>query len=251
MAVERRRSAFHWAKFSKEERECEKRGGRRKKRGHALWKCASSVCLTVFCSEAAQLLLYFSSSSANLISFLRPNLCSKTHETSHKIQPGWKLTYFMSFSSSWDDFHLHVCNVLNTYKSTGSPTALIPLLSIHKMSEHCEKCSRSLVVQVYIFELLVLADWASSLEKHLSNRLSIKVNQWRFQPFLSQLLDCFLRELYIRVPPSSSFPFGLSFLCSCSGNLLVMVRERKKKSWFGLKYLFCCHNHGWRGSNFS
>lgn len=157
----------------------------------------------------------------------------------------------MSFSSSWDDFHLHVCNVLNTYKSTGSPAALIPLLSIHKMSEHCEKCSRSLVVQVYIFELLVLADWASSLEKHLSNRLSIKVNQWRFQPFLSQLLDCFLQELYIRVPPSSSFPFGLSFLCSCSGNHLVMVRERKKKSWFGLKYLFCCHNHGWRGSNFS
>lgn len=228
MAVERRRSAFHWAKFSKEERECEKRGGRRKKRGHALWKCASSVCLTVFCSEAAQLLLYFSSSSANLISFLRPNLCSKTHETLHKIQPGWKLTYFLSFSSSWDDFHLHVCNVLNTYKSTGSPTALIPLLSIHKMSEHWEKCSRSLVVQVYIFELLVLADWASSLEKHLSNRLSIKVNQWRFQPFLSQLLDCFLQELYIRVPPSSSFPFGLSFLCSCSGNHLVMVRERKK-----------------------
>lgn len=162
MAVERRRSASHWAKFSKEERECKKRGGRRKKRGHALWRCASSVCLTVFCSEAAQLLLLlFSSSSANLISFLRPNLWSKTHETLQEIQPGWKLTYFMSFCSPWDDFHLHVWEVLNTYKNTGSPTALIPLLSIHKMSEHCEKCSCSLVVQVHIFELLVLADWAS------------------------------------------------------------------------------------------
>ena len=31
-----------------------------------------------------------------------------------------------------DDFHLHVWNVLNTYRSTGSPTSLTSLLSIHK-----------------------------------------------------------------------------------------------------------------------
>ena len=206
----------------------EGRGGGRKKRGHALWKCASSVLFDCILQWDRTIIIIIIIIIIRLV-----KLCTNMVEITafYELQQRARRK-----TQPRDDFHLHVWNVLNTYRSTGSPTSLTSLLSIHKngrklwdmfsqprSSLSCSFCPTN-SPHVALLQLF----WQIE-----------QCGRWRTPPArnTSEVKPCITREMEAVI---STFFF------------FFFLRELYICMFFWiLFFFFCCHTHGWRGSNFS